>query len=80
MTRLTVSAKYSAVLSAASGPVQICDESGRILGMFEPVERKGYRESDAAESPYTLEEVQEFAKEPGGRPPKDILADLQGNS
>jgi hypothetical protein len=67
-------AKFSQLKEAA----KVCDESGRILGFYQPVaDRSLY---DQVEVPFTDEELDRFEQEPGGRSLAEILADLEKRS
>jgi hypothetical protein len=63
-----------AQLAQVSDPVEIRDPNGNFLGTFAPPYGKpppGYK------SPFTDEQIEEFRKQPDGRPLADILRDLE---
>jgi hypothetical protein len=56
--------------------VELCDESGRTIGFYDPV--NGHVENaQNLESPYTREQLHQFRNEPGGKPLSEILKRLQ---
>lgn len=59
-------------------PLEVCDESGRVLGYVSPaVDPSLYR---TVKVPFTEEELDRFEQEPGGRTLAEILADLERKS
>jgi len=72
MSQLTVDATLSAKLRDLAGPVEIVDESGRILGRYVPQGK-----DTATEGQISAEELARRRQEPGGRPLAEILADLE---
>ena len=72
MTKVVLDAAVLAKLGNLEDLVEFCDESGRTIGYFRPVV---WSLKDL--SPFSDEEVEELRKQTGGRPLKDILADLQ---
>lgn len=74
MTRITIDAATWAKLVAVREIAQLCDEKGRMVGVFHPGPP---RDADGnAIIPVTEAEIQEASNQPGGRPLKDILNDL----
>jgi hypothetical protein len=61
-------------LTQASGSVEVRDANGNFLGTFAPPPGKL---PPGVKSPHTDEEIEEFRKQPGGRPLADILRDLE---
>jgi hypothetical protein len=66
-------------LRQPGGRVEIRDETGQLAGYFTPpsaqaIESGLYRD---VEVPYTDEELDRFAQEPGGRSLDEILKDLE---
>jgi len=88
MTRVVVDAAMRARLAGLSDQVELCDESGHVLGRFIPgVEAHDesgrvlgrFTPGSPAEAdgcPYTEEELRRFQQETGGRPLADIWKDL----
>jgi hypothetical protein len=75
MTKVVLDAKALGQLHDLKVPLQIVDESGRLLGLFTP-------NVDPAllEPQITREEIQRRLKQSGGRPLADILRDLEARS
>jgi hypothetical protein len=74
MTRLIVDAAMREKLRNAKDFVEVCDETGEVLGVFyqmPPAPPPG-----ASRSPFSDEEIQGFRKEKGGRSLAEILKDL----
>jgi hypothetical protein len=62
-------------LDSVQQGAQLCDPSGRVIGYYVPVAPESlYRQ---VKSPYTDEQLELYASEPGGRPLSEILADLE---
>ena len=75
MTQVILSADVVAKLQDAWGPVEICDETGKVVGVFRPkVDPSFY---DGIECPVSEEELDRRSKTGGGRALADILADLE---
>ena len=73
MTQITLDS--SQVQQLADGPtlVECRDESGKLVGVLHTV-----GPSDKSKIPdFTLEQLEQFRNEPGGRPLSEILADLR---
>jgi hypothetical protein len=73
MKRVTVDATISRQLGASSPPIELCDESGRIIGFF--LMKKGFY--DLLDSPISDEEFERRLEAGGGRPWREIRADLE---
>jgi len=76
MTKVFVDPVFGAKLNSLGGAVEVCDESGRTLAFFHPVATGIHPTSPSVESPFSEEEIERRWQERGGRPLKDILADL----
>ena len=76
MSKIVVDAELGAKLAQAEGMLEICDPSGQILGVFHPVPWPPGVKSLKDLSPYSDEEIEEFRKQPGGRPLREIWKDL----
>jgi hypothetical protein len=73
MTRLTVDAATRARLQNLDGFMEVCDESGRVLGYFHPL---GGSVTESRPSPFTEEELQKRRQQRTGRPLAEILKRL----
>ena len=74
MTRLTLDNATCAVLGNVTRRVELCDESGRILGFFTPLaDSLHYQDIQPQVSD---EELDRREREQGGRSLEDILTDL----
>ena len=75
MTRITVDPKMGTQLRQQHEQVEVCDETGRVLGVFLPfVDTSLY---EGADPEISAEEIRRRIAEGGGRPLVDILADLE---
>lgn len=75
MTRITVDETTGKRLSEVSRRVELCDDRGHILGYFVPtLDRSLY---EGVEPQISEEELRRREAQGGGRPLKDILADLE---
>ena len=74
MTRVVFDQAMLAKLLNLNGRVEVCDEAGRTVGYFTPVEDRSLYAG--VEVPFTEEELDRFEQEPGGRSLAEILADL----
>ncbi len=75
MMKITVDEALRTRLHNLDSPLELCDESGRVLGHFTPaVDHAIY---EGVESPNGEEELQRRSQQGGGRPLRDILGDLQ---
>ncbi len=77
MTRVTLDKAMRANLHNLAEMLEVCDESGQVLGYFAPLVEQDGSLYEGAEIPVTDEEVQELLKQPPGRPLAEILADLE---
>lgn len=72
MSRITIDATLSAQLRSATGPVELCDGTGEVLGQYVP------RAGGAAPRPQISdEELARRKQHRGGRSLVEILADLE---
>ncbi|MBI1902735.1 MAG: hypothetical protein HYS13_16670 [Planctomycetia bacterium] len=75
MTRVTIDDSLCAKLDGVSGPVELCDNSGRVVGKFLPSgEPATLWPQD--ECPYTEEELEAMRKTKGGRTLAEIWKSL----
>jgi hypothetical protein len=75
MVKLTVDHETRAMLLDLNERLELCDESGRLLGYFNPVVDPSMYEG--LDSQVSAEELERRSREGGGRPLADILADLE---
>src|SRR2546425_3495040 len=75
MTRVLLDQTTLSLFYNPSEQVEVCDEAGRTLGYFTPVEDRSLYER--VEVPFSEEELDRFEQEPGGRTLAEILADLE---
>ena len=75
MSRLTVDSATLARLQGVSGPVDLCDEHGRIVGHYVPY--PGGLPADALELDIPEEELDRRAANFRGRPLEDLVAEWE---
>ena len=75
MVKLTIDQGTRKKLSDLKERLQLCDETGKVLGYFQPVVDPLLYEG--VDSPTSKEELLRRRQEGGGRPLADILADLE---
>lgn len=75
MGRVVLDSTLECQFMNATERLEVCDHSGRILGVFTPVADRALYEKH--KSPFTSEELDAFEREPGGRSLSEILADLE---
>jgi len=80
MTRVTADAVLMSKLGNCRTLVEVCDDSGRLLGYFHPVGVP--RESNGCSnlSPISDEDIEKCRTQRTGRPLSEILADLERRS
>jgi hypothetical protein len=76
MTRVVLDAALRSQLNNLDQPLEVCDESGRVLGYFHPIFPAGVG-SARPQSPYTREEIERFRQQTTARPLADILQELE---
>lgn len=74
MTKLTVDRELKAKLANFEDLIELCDESGQVVGFFHPVAANGV--SSQTKSPISDEEIEAARQQRTGRPLGDILGDL----
>jgi hypothetical protein len=78
MKRLVIEDSAAQPFAEAADAVQVCTQSGQILGYFTPTcDTSVY---DELESPCSEDELRDRLREGGGRPLADILRDLESRS
>jgi hypothetical protein len=78
MSKVTLDPMLRAKLNGLSEPLEMCDESGKVVGHFLPAadyEKLMYRLAEAM-CPYTPEELAQAQQETGGRPLAEIWKTL----
>jgi hypothetical protein len=75
MGRITVDPTTLARLQGIGRTMELCDESGRVVGHFVPVLDTPI--ASGSEPQISEEEIQRRLQEGGGRPLADILKDLE---
>jgi hypothetical protein len=78
MTKLTLDPQLRAKLNGLNEQIEVCDESGAIIGHFLPAavyQKLLYAAAEAA-CPYTKEELQKFQQQTGGRSLAEIWKSL----
>jgi hypothetical protein len=76
MTKVVLDSGFLSKLAAIHQPSLLCDESGRVIGCFEPLDPPTGRGEDGAESPFSDDQIERFRQQRSGRPLQDILASL----
>jgi hypothetical protein len=75
MTKVVVDAATREVLANARNPLELCDDSGHVLGRFIPNVADSQR--SALEPQISLEEHDRRVRQGGGRSLREIIADLE---
>ncbi len=75
MSRVTIDAALLSKLANVLQTVELCDESGRVVGRFTPVIDKARH--PGMEPQISEEEIERRMKIGGGRPLREILADWE---
>lgn len=78
MVKLTIDKDIRMKLGDLKERLQLCDETGKVLGYFQPVVDPSHYE--AVNSPTSQEELNRRSREGGGRALADILADLENQA
>jgi hypothetical protein len=75
MTRIIVDFATTEMLAGLPGPVELCDERGRVLGEFRPAAHRSiYLDVDA---PLTKAELDRREQETGGYTTEEVLERLK---
>jgi hypothetical protein len=74
MTKVVLDTGFVSKLAGIRETALLCDQSGRVIGYFEPLEPPTGKGEDGTESPFSDEEIERFRKQRSGRPLHDILA------
>ncbi len=76
MGRVTIDQALRSKLGGLDSPLELCDEAGRVIGHFIPVQDRSIYEG--VEPPVSDEEIDRRLREESGRPLIEILRDLEG--
>lgn len=76
MQTITLDSQFSAKLMTPNQPVELRDETGRVLGHFMPLDRP----LGEGVCPHTDEEIEQLRSQPGGRPLAEIWKSLEQGS
>jgi len=77
MQKVTLDSDLRSKLNNLKTEVEVLDESGHTVGYFLPAEWHRELVYAWAKAQVTLEELEDSRRQPGGRPLKEILADLE---
>jgi hypothetical protein len=78
MQAITVSADMESKLGDATGQTALCDEAGRVLGLFSPLPSKPNLDVFELENPLPIEVIRELRKSLStGKPLEEILKRLE---
>lgn len=78
MTKLTVDSDTETKLRDLRESVELCGQSGRVLGYFTPASERALYEG--VQSPTSADELLQRAQEGGGRPLSEIFANLRARA
>ena len=76
MTKVFVDAATQSRLNNLGELLEVCDESGKVLGYFHPLVESA-TSPPAIQSPFSKEELERRRRQRTGRPLSEILARLQ---
>ena len=78
MSKITLDNDLRAKLNGLSKPLEICDETGQIVGHYLPsaLYKKFVYAALAAECPYNAEDLARMHRETGGRPLAGLWKEL----
>jgi len=77
MQLLTVESALGQKLDAMAGQVVVCDEGGRVLGLFSPIQDRPRVEDLQLEPPLSIAETEQLRKKNRtGKPLEEILGRL----
>jgi len=80
MTTIVLDRQNSTRFESIHDRAEIRGEDGRVLGVYVPAQETVAVVPKKIASPYTDEELDRWAAEPGGRSLAEILADLRSRS
>ena len=76
MQHITVESSVGEKLVAATGQAVVCDEQGRVLGLFSPVVGRPDIGELQLEPPHSIAQTEELRKHRTGKPLEEILGRL----
>jgi len=77
MTKVVLDTGVLSRLAGIRETALLCDESGRVIGYFEPLEPPRGKGEDGTESPFSEEEIERFRQQRSGRSIQQVLAALE---
>jgi len=77
MTKVVLDVGSLSILAGIRETALLCDESGRVIGYFEPLEPPTGKGADGTQSPFSEEEIERFREQRSGRSLQDVLAALE---
>jgi hypothetical protein len=77
MQQITVESRLGEKLTESTGQIVLCDERGRVLGLFSPVQNHPRVDDLQLEPPLSVEETERLREQNRtGKPLEDILSRL----
>lgn len=77
MNGIQVETSLAERLAVAVGPICVCDEAGRLLGIFQPDGYESYRDAALKACPADEQELAKRAARWEGRPWAEVVADWE---
>lgn len=77
MRQITIESQLSQQLAQAVEQAAICDEQGRVLGLFSPLPTKPQLSDLQLEPPLSIEETERLRATRTGKPLEEILSRLR---
>lgn len=77
MTKVVLEIGFLSKLAGIHETAVLCDDSGRVVGYFEPLEPPTGEGEDGTKSPFSDEEIERFRQQRSGRPIQEIVAALE---
>ena len=77
MTKVVLDTGVLSRLAGVRETALLCDESGRVIGYFEPLEPPTGKGEDGTESPFSDEQIERFRQQRSGRSIQHVLAALE---
>ena len=79
MTRITLEPTVLEKLTTLDEQLEICDESGRIVGYYRAAPREAIIKNGVPTSPYSDAEIEILRQQRTGRPISEILEELRAS-
>lgn len=76
MTAITIPASIKPLFGQVSEPVSVQDEQGNVLGFYTPMRPATKEDYEWARKQFTLEQIEDARREPGGFTTKEVLEHL----